>query len=65
MQFQIIQNAHVKGHFRLKKTVEIVSCDFFIPNISKPVPTIIANRVLCILFIAKAGKRERHSTTNP
>lgn len=58
MQTNIIRQAHEKGHFAVKKTMEIIRQEYFIPNLEAKVQKIIGCCVHCILINRKRGKME-------
>ncbi|GFY58810.1 transposon Tf2-6 polyprotein [Trichonephila inaurata madagascariensis] len=57
MQTEIIKIIHEKGHFSVVKQ-EVVKQEYFIPNLSKLAPQVIANCVPYILANRKSYKRE-------
>lgn len=58
MQNEIIQMAHGKGHFSVKRTEDAIKQEFYIPALIKKIENVIANCVLCILGNKKTGKQE-------
>ena len=58
MQYQIIKNAHEKGHFAVKKTKELIREEYYIPNLEDKIRRLIQNCIPCILVERKSGKQE-------
>lgn len=58
MELQIINSVHDKGHFGVKKLVELIEREYFIPDVSKKCELVIKNCVPCILGNRKEGKQE-------
>ncbi|GBL86110.1 hypothetical protein AVEN_89143-1 [Araneus ventricosus] len=55
---ELIKLAHENGHFSVVKTEEIVKQEFFIPNLTNVVKSVIVNCIPCILANKKSGKKE-------
>ncbi|GBN37778.1 hypothetical protein AVEN_172651-1 [Araneus ventricosus] len=58
MQVELIKLAHENDHFSVAKTEEIVKQEFFIPNLTNIVKSVIVNCIPCILANKKSGKKE-------
>ncbi|GBM82410.1 hypothetical protein AVEN_84834-1 [Araneus ventricosus] len=58
MQVELIKLAHENGHFSVAKTEEIVKQEFFIPNLTNVVKSVIFNCSPCILANKKSGRKE-------
>lgn len=58
LQEEIIRRAHDIGHFGVKKTVDLLHREYFIPKIEKKTESVIGNCIQCILGGRKAGKAE-------
>ncbi|GFY65757.1 transposon Tf2-11 polyprotein [Trichonephila inaurata madagascariensis] len=58
MQHHFIKNAHDKGHFSVKRTLEHIKNNYFIPQLQSKIEKYISNRVTCILKSKKSGKQE-------
>ncbi|GBM60122.1 Transposon Ty3-I Gag-Pol polyprotein [Araneus ventricosus] len=58
MQVELIKLDHKNGHFSVAKTEEIVNQEFFIPNLTNIVKSVIVNCIPCILANNKSGKKE-------
>jgi len=58
MQKELILNAHIVGHFGVKKVVELLDRDYSISNVREKVERLIQNCVPCILINRKQGKQE-------
>ncbi|GBL98155.1 hypothetical protein AVEN_268248-1 [Araneus ventricosus] len=58
MQVELIKLAHENGHFSVAETGEIVKQEFFIPNLTNVVKSVIVNCVPCILANKKSRKKE-------
>ncbi|GFX00569.1 transposon Tf2-6 polyprotein [Trichonephila clavipes] len=58
MQHHFIKNAHDKGHFSVKRTLEHIKNKYFIPQLQSKIEKYISNCVTCILKNKKAGKQE-------
>jgi len=58
MQSQVIQQAHEKGHFGLKKIEYIIAQEFWFPRIQSKIQKCIDNYIKCILAEKKQGKVE-------
>lgn len=55
---EIIKQVHSKGHFSMKKMKEIISKDYFIPDIEKKLQDFVVTCIPCLLATRKAGKQE-------
>ncbi|GFV44307.1 hypothetical protein TNCV_4129751 [Trichonephila clavipes] len=53
-----IKNAHDKGHFSVKRTLEHIKNKYFIPQLQSKIEKYISNCVTCILKNKKSGKQE-------
>ncbi|GFY77952.1 hypothetical protein TNIN_250031 [Trichonephila inaurata madagascariensis] len=49
MQHHFIKNAHDKGHFSVKRTLEHIKNNYFIPQLQSKIEKYISNCVTCIL----------------
>ncbi|GFY24540.1 transposon Tf2-11 polyprotein [Trichonephila clavipes] len=58
MQHHFIKNAHDKGHFSVKRTLEHIKIKYFIPQLQSKIEKYISNCVTCILKNKKSGKQE-------
>ncbi|GFS66998.1 hypothetical protein TNCV_2527861 [Trichonephila clavipes] len=58
MQHHFIKNAHDKGHFSVKRTLEHIKNKYFIPQLQSKIEKYISNCVTCILKNQKSGKQE-------
>ncbi|GFV02693.1 hypothetical protein TNCV_2743661 [Trichonephila clavipes] len=58
MQHHFIKNAHYKGHFSVKRTLEHIKNKYFIPQLQSKIEKYISNCVTCILKNKKSGKQE-------
>ncbi|GFU31762.1 hypothetical protein TNCV_1176311 [Trichonephila clavipes] len=58
MQHHFIKNAHGKGHFSVKRTLEHIKNKYFIPQLQSKIEKYISNCVTCILKNKKSGKQE-------
>lgn len=58
MQREIIKQAHDRGHFAVKKTKELVSKEYFIPQLEDKIRSHIANCIPCVIGNRKRGKQE-------
>lgn len=58
MENEIIKRAHSNGHFAKKKTLELISKDYYIEKIGKKVEDYIASCIPCLLTNRKEGKQE-------
>ena len=58
MEKEIIQLSHKQGHFSAKKTIDILSKDFYISNVNSKVPSVVRNCLECIITETKAGRKE-------
>ena len=58
MRSEIIRNAHERGHFSIKKTKELISKEYFIPNLEERIQKQISNCIPCIITNRKRGKQE-------
>lgn len=55
---EIITVAHRQGHFAARKTQDLVSRNYFIPNLTKKTEAIVKSCVECIVADAKRGRKE-------
>ncbi|GFX54439.1 transposon Tf2-6 polyprotein [Trichonephila clavipes] len=58
MQHHFIKNAHDKGHFSVKRTLEHIKNKYFIPQLQSKIEKYISNCVTCILKNKESGKQE-------
>ncbi|GFU24767.1 transposon Tf2-9 polyprotein [Trichonephila clavipes] len=58
MQHHFIKNAHHKGHFSVKRTLEHIKNKYFIPQLQSKIEKYISNCETCILKNKKSGKQE-------
>lgn len=58
MCYQVIRQAHEKGHFSINKTEAIVKRDYWIQNLHQRVERIVRNCINCILAERKGRKQE-------
>ena len=58
MEEEIIQSIHRKGHFRTKKTRELVEKEFYIPDILQKVNKVVRSCKQCIIAELKTDKPE-------
>lgn len=58
LETEIIKRAHDNGHFSKKKMMQIISKDFYIPNLEKKVGNFILTCIPCLLATRKEGKQE-------
>lgn len=58
MNYEIIRRAHENGHFKTRKMEEIITKEFFIPNLREKIERFVRSCVTCILAEKKAGKQE-------
>ncbi|XP_047027973.1 uncharacterized protein K02A2.6-like [Helicoverpa zea] len=58
MEVEIIKRAHDNGHFSKKKTIELISKDYFITHLDKKVEEYISTCIPCLLASRKEGKQE-------
>ncbi|GFX78878.1 transposon Tf2-9 polyprotein [Trichonephila clavipes] len=58
MQHHFIKNAHDKGHFSVKRTLEHIKNKYFIPQLQSKIEKYISNCITCILKNKKSGKQE-------
>ncbi|GFT52362.1 retrovirus-related Pol polyprotein from transposon 17.6 [Trichonephila clavipes] len=58
MQHHFIKNAHDKGHFSVKRTLEHLKNKYFVPQLQSKIEIYISNCVTCILKNKKSGKQE-------
>lgn len=63
MRSEIIRNAHERGHFSVKKTKELISKEYYIPNLEERIQKQISNCIPCVILNRKRGKQE--GTLNP
>ncbi|XP_053964372.1 uncharacterized protein LOC128867288 [Anastrepha ludens] len=64
MQREVIRKAHDNGHFAVKKTMELITKDYYIPKIEEKIQRHIANCIPCIISNRKLGKQEGNSCLN-
>ena len=55
---QVIKNAHVHGHFAVKKTKDLIEREYYINNLEEKIRKVIISCVPCILTERKMGKQE-------
>ena len=60
MEVEIVRRAHEQGHFGVKKTMERLREEYYIPNVEEKINDCINNCVECILSEKKRGKAEGH-----
>lgn len=65
MQTDIIKRVHEEGHFGIKKTMEVINKQYYIPNLKSKIETFIKNCIKCILGNNKSGKQEGFLHTIP
>lgn len=65
MQKDLVQCAHEKGHFGIKKTMEHLQKEYYVTNMKKRVEECIQNCLTCILASRKLGKPEGLLTPIP
>lgn len=58
MEYEIIKNAHDKGHFKTNKMMEIIGSEFYIQSIKTKINDHVNNCVPCILNDNKTGRKE-------
>lgn len=58
MADDVIKRTHDVGHFAVKKTMEVLKSDYWIPNLEARVERCIRNCIPCILTNKKEGKQE-------
>ncbi|GFX12598.1 hypothetical protein TNCV_3157191 [Trichonephila clavipes] len=58
MQHHFIKNAHDKGLFSVKRTLEHIKNKYFIPQLQSKIEKYISNCVTCILNNKMSGKQE-------
>lgn len=58
LQTEVIKQAHEKGHFAVKKTMDILQNEYWMKNMEKKVHGFIQNCIPCILGNRKRGKQE-------
>jgi len=58
MHNKVIQMAHNKGHFSVKRTEENIKNDYYIPKLREKIGRFISNCIHCILANKKEGKQE-------
>lgn len=58
MEKEIITLAHRQGHFGVKKTVDLIEREYFIPQVSEKVGNIVKSCLDCIMSDTKAGRKE-------
>lgn len=59
MKDGIIKEIHERGHFHLKKIMQIINKEFHIADAKQRIDKCISNCIKCILAERKAGKGER------
>ncbi|XP_070075752.1 uncharacterized protein [Drosophila takahashii] len=57
MENEIIKTAHRQGHFGVKRTIDLVQRNYYIPYLEKKAQTIVKSCVECIVGEAKYGKK--------
>ena len=60
MEVEIVRRAHEQGYFEVKKTMERLREEYYIPNVEENINDCINNCVECILSEKKRGKAESH-----
>jgi len=58
MENEIINKAHRQGHFGIKRTIDLVQRDYYIPDLERKAQTIMKSCVECIVGEAKYGKKQ-------
>jgi len=58
MHNKVIQMAHNKGHFSVKRTEENIKNDYYIPKLREKIGRFISNCIHCILANKKESKQE-------
>lgn len=58
IQNEIIKKSHDKGHFGIKKLEELLSRDYYIPDLRRKIERCIQNCIPCILGSRKARKQD-------
>lgn len=58
MEYEIINNAHVNGHFAVRKTMHSIQQQFWIPHLEHKVSNVVNTCVKCIINNKKLGKQE-------
>lgn len=58
MEGEIIRNAHVNGHFGVRKMIESINQQFYIKGVNEKSRRFVENCVPCILAERKQGKSE-------
>ena len=58
MYNEVIQMAHNRGHFSVKRTEENLKNDYYIPHLKEKIEKVISNCIHCILANKKEGKQE-------
>lgn len=56
MQYEVIKQAHERGHFRCKKTEYLLQQKFWFPRMRDTIRKIIDNCVKCLLAEKKKGR---------
>lgn len=65
LEQEIIKRAHENGHFGKKKTIEIISKDYYIEDVTRKVENYIMSCIPCILAGRKEGKQEGYLNPIP
>lgn len=58
MAYQVIRQAHARGHFAASKTEAIVKRDYWIANLREKTEKVVRNCIDCILAEKKQGRQE-------
>lgn len=58
MQQEIVKNYHEEGHFGVKKMVEAIQREYFVPKLKELCENCRRNCIACILAERKSGKQE-------
>ncbi|XP_037297451.1 uncharacterized protein K02A2.6-like [Manduca sexta] len=58
METEIIKRAHNNGHFAKKKTLDLISKDYYIDKVGRKVEDFVASCIPCLLSNRKEGKKE-------
>lgn len=58
MQIDIIKQTHERGHFGVRKTEQLLKCEFWFSDMRKKIDKVIKNCIACILAERKHGKQE-------
>jgi len=59
MHQEVIRRAHENGHFGVKKMLESIKTEYYIPDLTAKLEKYVCCCILCILAERKAGKKER------